>query len=119
MAILANLPFCLEVRKKSLDDQNYEDLVLKDFFETVLDLKQQHKPELRILENRNLSIRLTSTNMDAAVDMDGFDGVDNPDIAHADGTYLKSSYSFVQAFSGESFPLPPGLYVLKVSVNGK
>ena len=89
MAILANLPFCLEVRKKSLDDQNYENLVLKDFFETVLDLKQQHKPELRILENRNLSIRLTSTNMDAAVDMDGFDGVDNPDIAHADGTYLK------------------------------
>lgn len=70
MAILANLPFCLEVRKKSLDDQNYENLVLKDFFETVLDLKQQHKPELRILENRNLSIRLTSTNMDAAVDMD-------------------------------------------------
>ena len=39
MAILANLPFCLEVRKKSLDDQNYENLVLKDFFETVLDLK--------------------------------------------------------------------------------
>ena len=119
MAILANLPFCLEVRKKSLDDQNYENLVLKDFFETVLDLKQQHKPELRILENRNLSIRLTSTNMDAALDMDGFDGLDNPDIAHADGTYLKSSYSFVQVFSGESFPLPPGLYVLKVTVNDK
>lgn len=119
MAILANLPFCLEVRKKSLDDQNYENLVLKDFFETVLDLKQQHKPELRILENRNLSIRLTSTNMDAALDMDGFDGLDNPDIAHADGTYLKSSHSFVQVFSGESFPLPPGLYVLKVTVNDK
>lgn len=119
MATLAKIPFCLEVRKKSLDDKNYENLVLKDFFESILDLKQQYKPELRILENRNLSIRLTSSNMDATLDMDGFDGLDDHNIVHVDGTYLKASDSFVQVFSGDLFPLPPGLYVLKVAVKGK
>ena len=119
MAILANLPFCLELRKKNIDDDAFEEVVLQDFYESIFDLKKQPKPELRILENRNLEARLTSSKMDAILDMDGFDGIEVNEILHADGKYLACSYEFTKLFSGEKFPLPPGMYVLKVMVDKK
>ena len=116
MATLANLPFCLEMRKKNIEDNEVEVIVLRDFYESVFELKKQPKPELRILENRSLDARLTSPKMDAKLDMDGFDGVDVPEIMHADGRYLCTNYDFTRLFNGEKFPLPPGMYILKVTV---
>lgn len=116
MATLANLPFCLEMRKKNIEDNEVEVIVLRDFYDSVFELKKQPKPELRILENRSLDARLTSTKMDAKLDMDGFDGVDVPEIMHADGKYLCANYDFTRLFNGEKFPLPPGMYILKVTV---
>ena len=54
MATLASLPFKLEFKKKSVDDNRFEEIILNEFYESVFDLKKQHKPELRILENRSL-----------------------------------------------------------------
>lgn len=57
--------------------------------------------------------------MNAVMDMDGFDGVDNIALKHADGNYLTESDSYTKLFDGTKFPLPPGLYVIKVTVNRK
>lgn len=119
MATLASLPFKLEFKKKSVDDNRFEEIILNEFYESVFDLKKQHKPELRILENRSLYAKILSSNMNAVMDMDGFDGVDNVALKHADGNYLTESDSYTKLFDGTKFPLPPGLYVIKVTVNRK
>ena len=119
MATLASLPFKLEFKKKSVDDNRFEEIILNEFYESVFDLKKQHKPELRILENRSLYAKILSSNMNAVMDMDGFDGVDNIALKHADGNYLTESDSYTKLFDGTKFPLPPGLYVIKVTVNRK
>lgn len=119
MATLVNIPFELTISTKNLSDDGYREITLTEFYESVLDLKKQYRPELRILENRNLYVKLTSSYKDSILDMDGFDGIDMEKLRHSDGFYLKETEHFVNVFSAQNYPLPPGIYILKVVCNGK
>lgn len=119
MATLDNIPFELTISTKNLSDDGYRDITLTEFYESVLDLKKQYRPELRVLENRNLSVKLISTYKDSILEMDGFDGIDVEKLHHSDGFYLEETGQFVNVFSAQNYPLPPGIYILKVVCNCK
>ena len=116
MATLANLPFELKIYTAG----SATSVTVNDFYPTILDLKYQHKPQIRVRESSFLNMQLTSKrhNQNIRLEMDGFDGIDNDQLVSIDdGIYLMANSGWVEVFNHENFPLPPGLYVLTVIVD--
>lgn len=93
---------------------------LVDFFDDIDDLNtSSYKPQILITENRVVKIKVESE-FDFKLEMEGFDVLEKQILIHDDGRYLSEANEYVEVFGmGEEFPLPPGNFVIKVSVMGK
>lgn len=117
----ANLPFELKIETLNVNKETAvkEVIALDEFYFSVSDLKYQNNVQLKIKEYSPLKIFLSSIKDDMSVrlEMDGFDAVDIKELINPDGVYVSSNSGWIEVFNYENFPLPPGLYVLTVSVD--
>lgn len=119
MAMLANIPFYIKVNRIALDDSGFEPVYLDEFYSDIDDLKYQEVPQLQILENRKMFVMFSSQDREARLEMDGFDGLKNPELVHDDGIYMDGTGDSILVFDTDNFPLPPGRYVITVYANGE
>ncbi len=107
------LPFeiFIESNKETYNNKNII------FYDSIEDLNRiDFIPKIKLKENYETKIKVSSeTNV--KLEMDGFDGVNINELKHDDGVYLSLKNKDITVFKPDNFPLPPGFYVLVVSVN--
>ena len=109
------LPFEFYIKSNS-DYYDYQKII---FFDSIEDLNEtSYIPVVHIKENYEVQIKLCSE-FDVKLEMDGFDGLDNYALKHDDGIYLSIKDDYVTVFKSDNFPLPPGFYILSVTVKDK
>lgn len=114
-----SLPFgFLLINEIGHNDEYFSQVEFTDSIEDINSGVLTNK--IRIRENSDTLVKFTSYfNEPFRLEMDGFDGVDVAEVFHDDGIYLEPSEKIIKVFSYISFPLPPGLYIIKVSGNEK
>ena len=112
-----SLPFDLEIINEIGSKQIAYNRI--DFCDDINDINSNIlKNAITIRENSSASIHFTS-NEQSRLEMDGFDGIYIEELQEDNrGKYLIPHNGYIEVFSYGKFPLPPGLYIIKVESNG-
>lgn len=108
-----DLPFSFEI----IDGFNVTRNI--KFYNSISDLNaKKYTPDIILKELRDIYVAVSSQ-FDIRLEMSGFDSYNtSPFMQDEDGTYLAERNHKVQIFSSRDFPLPPGNYDIKITVNG-
>lgn len=113
MVIQCNyLPFEFElINDRGIEKINYDNI---PFCNNIDDINNNLlKNTIVITENSTVLIKFNSSK-NFRLEMDGFDGSTLESLRHDDGIYLTPSKEVVSVIQYDNFPLPPGMYIIKI-----